>query len=149
MAKLKKQNPLIQSSIDIRRFVSIKRVEDGLLHKNVEAETQQNTKIYRNHSNNVEILCNQLSPSALRIFVYITLKLGNNSDVIRMTHKELLSTLSFKSQTTITKALTELKDSRIIASKARSVYWINPLFIFNGNRKSFYKDNYPSRINFI
>ena len=40
----------------------------------------------------------------------------------------------------LSKGLKELQDNAIISKKSQSVYWVNPFFIFKGNRLKFVED---------
>jgi DNA-binding GntR family transcriptional regulator len=50
------------------------------------------------------------------------------------------------SRPTLLKAIQELEDVAVICKKSQSDYWINPHYIFKGNRIKYYQTNCPTCI---
>ena len=78
-----------------------------------------------------------LGRSGRDILLFIIYSLGENIDYINLKHSRLEKELG-TSRFTIAKGITELCDSFFIMKKNQSEYWVNPFFIFCGNRKNFY-----------
>jgi predicted transcriptional regulator len=50
------------------------------------------------------------------------------------------------SRPTLTRAISQLIDIGVLCKKTQSEYWINPFYIFKGNRIKFYNKTYPDCI---
>lgn len=89
-----------------------------------------------------------LSPCTLRLFIYISYTLKENQDLIHLPHKKVCKNLEV-SMPTYYKAITELMDNQILAKQKREYYWINPAFLFNGNRIRFFEEHCPDCIDVV
>lgn len=149
MAKTKQINPLLIKELSVRTQIKHSTAKSPAKRsKVIEAITydiQHYTKLY--HDENItNIICANLPLYALRIYNYMAQKLGKDSDVIRMTYDQLMSVTGTSSKATITESLKTLKYFNIIRDKSRSVYWVNPRYMFNGNRLDYYTKNAPHLI---
>lgn len=77
-----------------------------------------------------------LSPAALKIILYAMCHIRPLSKVVILHVPDLTVNCGIKSTTTISSAITELVDEKILARKLGSSieFWINPNVFFNGNR---------------
>lgn len=76
-----------------------------------------------------------LSKHATKVFFYIMDNLQVNKDFIFFDFDECSEFTKYKTKKTILNALGQLVDKKIIArSKSHNIYFINPAFIFNGDR---------------
>ena len=82
----------------------------------------------------------ELSQAAIRVFGYIMTCLTPKKDMIIFFLDECLIYTKYKSKETIYRALAELVNAEIIARGQSDTLWfINPLIVFNGDRVSFSK----------
>lgn len=81
-----------------------------------------------------------LKPSAFKVFGYILTKLIPNRDEFMFFYDECMEYTGYKSEKSIYIGLASLLQNEIIArGRNDSVYFINPMIVFNGNRVSFTK----------
>lgn len=92
-----------------------------------------------------ELLFESLSTGALKIFMYVMVHIRNNQDYIQLPYNKLV-TICKMSRATVTRCLKELRDLSILAVKGQSVYWVNPTYIFGGNRIKYFSDINPDII---
>jgi hypothetical protein len=78
-----------------------------------------------------------LSQNGRDILLFIIYSLGDDVDYINLKHSRLEKELGITRQT-IAKGIQQLTESFFIMKKGQSEYWVNPFFIFCGNRKNFY-----------
>jgi predicted transcriptional regulator len=74
------------------------------------------------------------------IFFYIALTIKENVDFIEINPMKLSSEL-YISKSAIYNGIQQLIDMSILCKKAKSEYWVNPTFLFRGNRLKFYQAN--------
>ncbi len=124
-------NPLI----DWNTFIDIAMSDEY-------SEEDTYTTLYHNISSD---LLFSLSPKARDILFYILLNIKPQEDFIPLS----LQTINKKakmSRQSYYQGLKELKDNWFIATKSQGIFWVNPQFIFNGNRQKFVKEFYPDKI---
>jgi len=96
-----------------------------------EVDNDKFVKIYTGHLG----VWFELSVPAQKVLSYILNVLPRNSDMVRMSMDRLKGFTAYKSDTSIYDAINELCNRRIIArSKSTELYFINPGYIFNGDR---------------
>lgn len=77
----------------------------------------------------------ELSIPAQRVLQYILTILPRNSDMIMLSYEQVKAYTEYKSFTSVYDAINELINKKIIArSKVKEMFYINPSFIFNGDR---------------
>lgn len=111
------------------------------------AEGQENTSVY-NISYVDNVLFKSIGAAGRDILLYIIYHLKKDIDFINLSYSRISTAISI-SHTTIRKGLQDLSDNAIIAKKSQSEYWINPYFIFKGDRKRYYSINYPESIDIV
>jgi len=117
-----------------------KKVEESFL-----AEKQSKTYVYEiPYIEN--ILFKTMSSCARDLLLYIIYNLPKDQDFINLKTEKVLSILNI-SKPTLIKAKNQLEESAIICSKSQSEYWINPFYLFNGNRIDYYNKQCPDCIN--
>lgn len=87
----------------------------------------------------------ELSGGACQLFVYIAMSLPKGEDYLRFKVKDYCKK-AILSNVTVYKYLDELAENYIIAKKQNGQIWINPNFIFNGDRVEYFKQNCPECI---
>ena len=102
-----------------------------VLSKNVDCEPF--TKLFS------EFMPWPLTPRALYVFHYMISCMEMNSTLIRLNPSEAINEnlhkLEYKNPTPIYNALDELIEKEFIAKSLKSnYYWINPKYVYNGNR---------------
>jgi hypothetical protein len=113
-------------------------------------ETQNKISLYYdNHIDIDDILFNKLTSKARDLFLYISYHLPQNQDYINLKINDVRAKTGI-SRNAIVTALQSLKSANLIIPKNQSIYWVNPMYIFKGNRVSFYGvygDNHLNIIN--
>lgn len=78
-----------------------------------------------------------LKPSSIKVFGYILKQLKPNADTFAFYLEDCIIETNY-TKVTIYRALTELLINNIIArGRKESIYFINPMVVFNGNRITF------------
>lgn len=91
----------------------------------------------------------QTSDTASKIFLYIAYTIPKDKDSIVLNPEDVMGFVGIKSVTTYYKYIQELMDNAVIARRSNSEYWVNPHFVFNGNRIDFYKEHCPECLDAI
>ena len=103
-------------------------------------DTQKKTNVY--YIPYIEnVLYDELSPSARDVFLYIIYRIPENQDWIELPYSKLMKMLRIKSNKTIATSLQLLVDNAILIKKSQSAYWVNPHYVFKGNRLKFYEQH--------
>ena len=114
--------------------------------KEWEKETAEYARLYR-HQSNVVL---KLSPGACQLFLYISYNIYEDYDYIDLSVDTYLkNNEQIKSAKTVYSYLNELIDSNIIRRRSNGSYWVNPYYLFKGDRLNYFKTNYPEVINYI
>ncbi len=138
-------NPFIQSlTVRVCDFKTGRIIEDeeGIKdYEYAEREYDPHTKIYTT-SIDREII-NKLSPKAKDLYLFLIYSLNTGKDYFWFNRQRYMEELQIKSNTTVCNALNELSRYCIIYNviSVKDVYWINPAFLFAGNRIKKYKNN--------
>lgn len=104
--------------------------------RQIEVDEEQFTKFYLS---NFKAFYG-LSEKAIRIFGYILTKLTPNKDEFMLIIEDCLSQTCYKTKPSIYAALAELIKADIIArGRTDTLFFINPMVVFNGNRVTFVK----------
>lgn len=93
-----------------------------------------------------EILFQNLTPTGRDMLLYIMVHVTENQDWINLKLDDVRKATGISKNSIVT-ALKCLKAAGIIALKSQSVYWVNPFYIFKGNRIKFYQDIDTTLIN--
>jgi len=103
-------------------------------------ESADKMSVYTNPS--IRIMLNQLSGSALKLYVWLQQTVPYNSDIIKFSTSRFLKETSMSSST-FQKAKEELIKNQIIALKKddKKYWWINPVIMFKGSRTKKYPNN--------
>lgn len=131
VAMLRKQ--AVGSSSDISEPL------DKLLATHYLYDSQDKVSLFRYGKKDMyELLFSGLRSRSRDLFLYIMYSINKNEDFIDMPYKKIRQDIGISKRTFI-EAVKELKLNSIIAIKGRSVYWVNPMYLFNGNRIEFYR----------
>lgn len=77
----------------------------------------------------------ELSTNSIKVLSYIFTVTKPNTDIIFFDTKKAMEYTGYRSKNTINKALLQLIENKFIArATAASVYFINPIIFFNGDR---------------
>ena len=87
----------------------------------------------------------ELSPGACQLFMYIALILPKGEDWIYFKVKDYCAKANL-SNVSVYKYLDELANNLLIAKKQNGQIWINPNYLFNGDRLEYFKENCPECI---
>lgn len=107
-----------------------------------EAEEVDSTKFIKLFVNGVKALA-ELSNAGTRVFELLYIEMQNNigKDQIYLSYSGLDKNLKSISRSTFSRGLAELIEKKFIAAMpAVGWYWVNPDFIWNGDRLAFVKE---------
>ena len=108
------------------------------IEETVEIENETYTKTYNSQLLRIHIL--NLSSRARDLCLWITYSLKPGKDYLYFNKARVLKELNI-SKNTYSAAIKDLiKDSVISQSPVKDVYWVNPLFFFNGSRAKLYPE---------
>ena len=130
---INKTSIVLKNSFEIKEGQAVPRV--------LAYDSSDKVTLYR--SKEIKATLFELSPSALRLFLYVAYMSPKNSDIIRIRQKVYSRLSGTKSKQTFYNAIKELIAFGIISpiDGEYEHYLINPQFIFKGNRlKHFDKD---------
>lgn len=150
------KNPFLQS-IRLKVYVTESKLHvidtkdvsnvRAIMNTQQEFEKDPFTKLYNEKS--FMNVFKQTSDTASKIFLYIAYNLKKDSDIISLNADTVMEFVGIKSTTTYYKYIQELIDNAVITRKSNSEYWVNPLFLFNGNRVDYYKEHCPECLDII
>jgi len=155
LSKHLKDNPLTKGFIisvsilnDKNNYIKDPNELDALYNpKQYQLERQINTKIYRSKVTKKAVL--QLNSNAKNLFLWIMFEIQPKTDYIHINKADTSKELNISTKT-LERAIKELCNKITIfgintqimqMSKETDVYFINPAFIFSGDRKK----KYPQR----
>lgn len=102
--------------------------------RQIEVDEEQFTKIYLSQFSAFF----DLKPQAIKVFGYIMTKMVPGQDLFIFLMHECLDYTGYKSKNSLWIGLGDLVQHEIIArGPADTLYYINPMVVFNGNRVSF------------
>ena len=147
-------NPFVESpDFEIRtksvssenEFVNIKDVSDGVIlttptkiKSKFVVEIDSYCKVYNKKGLYLHIA--HLSPTSKALFLHIQYNLQYNKDYIHLDPSKVMKEAEINSINTYKKCLKELVTTLIITpTMCTNVFWINPIFFFNGSRINKYK----------
>ena len=141
-------NPFTYSlSIRVTKSTSLGKykLSDSILLNDVYYyDRQQSTRLY--HSRDNEEVISLLSPTSLRLFYFIANRMVKQKDWVQINREYFMSKYGVKSVNSFKDALKELQRYLIIVSTHYdTVYWVNPSFMFNGDRVK----KYPNNLNVV
>lgn len=109
-------------------------------------DQQRKVSIYLyNHELVDQMLYGTLNPKGRDMFLYIMYHIPENQDWIKLKLSDIRKQTGISGNSVIT-GLTALKAAGIITLKSQSVYWVNPMFIFRGNRINYFRSISPDTI---
>lgn len=109
-------------------------------------EKQKHTKLY--HTAYDDKLFFNLSNKARDIVFYILLNIKENLDYIELSFDIIKKKVNI-SRKLYYDSMKELKEKAIVSNRRQGSFWVNPQIIFNGNRKEFFKINYPNNLKVV
>jgi len=123
-----------------------KNAKDGVLYEgsiiksSYYIDSAEKVNIYKHSVGYMdEFLFSKLKSKGRDLYLHIIHRLPKNQDYMQLKISKVTSCTGMSRNSVVT-AIKELKTAGIIASKAQSLYWINPEFMFNGNRITFYRN---------
>lgn len=128
------------SRTSISEFVVSEEVEELLVGKKFPIDRVQKVSIY--YTVGIRDKIYKLSLQAKSLLFYILYNLDPNRDYVQINRQYYMSQNKVKSHNTFRAALVELCENQIILPTGiyNTVYWINPKYIFPGNRLDKYKN---------
>ena len=94
------------------------------------------------------ILYKEMSASGLQMYIYVIHNLLPESDFINLKLDGVTKKTGL-SRATIIRGITSLEDVGMLAVRKQSEYWVNPLFVFNGDRIRFYATHCPECVDVV
>lgn len=137
-------NPFVYSlSIGVSKSTTLSKYKssDGVLVNDVfYYDRAASTKVY--HSRDNEVVISMLSPTSLRLFYFIANRMVKGRDWVQVNREHFMSLYGVKSVNSFKDGLKELQRYLVIVSTHYdTVYWVNPSFMFNGDRCKKYPNN--------
>lgn len=140
-------NPIEVIRLDVKsRFTNNKDINDGIkysadtLNSNYLVDKQKKITVYSHPFYSIDnILFGSLNSKARDLYLYIIYHLKENTDYISLKLCDVKKTTGI-SRNSIVAAIKDLKAVGIIAPKSQSIYWVNPMYIFRGNRIEYYRN---------
>lgn len=115
--------------------------------KTYHIEEQEKTSVYYiTYRNNV--LFKELTSIGRDILMYIIYNIKFNEDVIDLDINTVCKGIN-TGKTSYYRGINELKDISLLVKKEKQIYWINPHYIFKGDRIKFYADKCPECIKVV
>ena len=128
-------------------------VVDGVITKfqkitdTVQFEQQSKTSVY--YIPYIEnILFRELKSNGRDALLYIIYNINENTDIITLKQDKVCKEMN-TSKPTLISGLKQLIDIGVICKKSQSDYWVNPHYVFKGNRMNFFNSRYPDYIDTI
>ena len=109
-------------------------------------EKQEHTKLY--HTPYDDKLLFSTSYKTRDLLLYILLNIKKNTDYIDLVQTKVCNKTNL-SRNSFYSAVKELTVLNIICKKQIRQYWVNPKYIFNGNRKTFFQEKKPENIKVV
>jgi len=99
-------------------------------------EQQEKVSVYKiPYMKNV--LFKELKSAGRDILLYIICTIKDDNDIIELNASKVAKDLNI-SKVTVYSGINQLIDIAVICKKFKSDYWVNPVYIFKGDRISFY-----------
>lgn len=120
----------------------VQDISDGIFHnKAFFLEKVKKTSIY--HCESCRDNTIGLTDKALRLYMWILMSIEPNKDYIQINQEYYMKKSGTKSINTFKAAITELSRYLYISAVPgfKSIYWINPMFYYSGNRLNKYPSN--------
>lgn len=114
------------------------RDEISVLTNNLSFEADDSTKVYNDSKRRNTYA--DLSPQSIKVFLLVIMNLERNLDYVELKIEQLQDFTGW-SKNSIYKYIDELEKSALIQRRQgkHSSYWINPRYIFSGNRLEYFK----------
>ena len=116
------------------------------------AETQHKSFLCTDNSTGLtqKLYNGEVTVKGRELLLYIQLKLSPEKDSIKLPADDITRMFGWKDRQKLADAKAELANANIIAKMVnKEEYWINPYYIFNGDRKEYYLLNYPDNIQVV
>jgi len=121
-------------------YKQFRRSDGIMLYSEYLIEDNLSCKLYR--SSDVNTIVMSLNYRALQMFNWIALHIPKDRGWIMINEAYFCKRAGITTSKTYNKALTELLEHKIIRhTHYKTVYWVNPHYLFNGNRMVKYPDN--------
>lgn len=113
-------------------------------------EEQKKVSAYKtgNSKQFTAFMFNALSYPGRELYLYVLCNLGENTDQIKLQPDEVMK-LTGMSRNTFYKGIASLKDNFILCQDKRALYWVNPFFLFRGDRIKYYHEQCPDCIKVV
>lgn len=113
-------------------------------------EEQSKVSMYKigNNEEMSTFMFQVLNQPGRNLFLYMLCTIGENRDTINL-NTEKLSKIMGISRNTHQSAKDNLRDNGVITLYKKDEYWVNPFFIFRGDRISYYQEQCPECIKVV
>lgn len=137
-------NPIRVVEVTTKKLLA-KNVKDGIVYEGgtfndtYYIDSADKVNIYKHPVGMTDdFLFTKLNSKGRDLYLYIIHRLPKNQDYMELKLKKVCASTKMSRNSVVT-ALKELKIASVITPKSQSIYWINPEFMFNGNRVNFYR----------
>lgn len=99
---------------------------------------EKQTKVSMYQQPSLDFLFKRLKPAGRDLFLYISMTLRKNKDYIELSRSKVCEDMG-TSRVTFFNAVKQLTEEGIICKKTVTEHWINPMFIFHGDRIGYFR----------
>ena len=111
-------------------------------------EQQRSISVYEVPNMN-EIMHKKLKANGRELYIYIQNNIPLNCDKIHLSLEKVNQVMSITRPTLISGIQQLLQENIICKAEKQSMYWVNPYYLFNGNRIAYYEKQCPSCIKVV
>lgn len=130
-----------------------RNISDGIvmqatkITKSFHIEEQEKTSVYYiTYKNNV--IFKELTSTGRDMLLYIIYNIQFDEDTIDLNIIKICKEMNI-SKSTYYRGIDELRDISLLTKREKQIYWINPHFIFKGDRIKFYSKHCPECIKVV
>ena len=136
------------------KIVNTKDIHDGMVLKfqtvqNIySVEKQTKVSVYDIPYIENILFKNDIKSNGRDLILFVVYNLVEDQDWINLKTDRVCSKMNI-SRPTLLSAIRQLEDAAILCRKSQSEYWVNPFYIFKGNRINLYQKTSPGNIEVV
>ncbi|WP_106138198.1 hypothetical protein [Spirosoma oryzae] len=138
---------VIQSSTIKTVFEEDVTLDYEELRKGYYSDQRLSCKLYYDKTTE-DLVFGVLSPSSRDLLLHITYTLKKNQDIVKLRAVDVCKAVRF-SRPTFYASIEQLIKNGFLARRCMNEYWINPHYLFNGNRIEYFKKHNPAALQIV
>ncbi len=137
-----------------KKIIDTDDISDGIImkyetvSKTFMIEKQHKTTVYEIPFIETVLFRNDMKSNGRDLLLYIIYNMVDNQDWINLKQDKVTKQMG-NSKPTLISAISQLEDAAIICKKSQSEYWVNPFYIFKGNRIAYYNSICPECVEVV